>query len=165
MWNPYCRQNVNAGPLEELIERYELVVINDTDFPTRPSSPGMSIIDLALTSPELGSLQVWKTPEEYPLLSNHELILMEWEDIKIPGQKNTQAAISGWSIKNLLEDEKKLKAVRSDWEKVNADHQLLVLLCTKQELDKKVEWFQETLTEFLNNHTKITQITSYSKRW
>ena len=34
MWNPHCRQNVNAGPLEELIESYELIVNNDTDFPT-----------------------------------------------------------------------------------------------------------------------------------
>ncbi len=29
---------------------------------------------------------------------------MEWEDIDIPGQRNKQAAMSGWSIKNLLED-------------------------------------------------------------
>ena len=56
MWNPHCRQNINAGPLELLIERYELIVNNDTNFPTRPSSPGISIIDLALTSPELGLL-------------------------------------------------------------------------------------------------------------
>ena len=32
---------------------------------------------------------------------------MEWEDIEVPGQKNSQAAMRGWSIKNLLEDEKK----------------------------------------------------------
>ena len=39
------------------------------------------------------------------------------------------------------------------------------LLCTKQELDKEVEWFEEKLTELLNKHAKITQITSFSKRW
>ena len=165
MWNPHCRQNVNAGPLEELIESYELIVNNDTDFPTRPSSPGISIIDLALSSPGLGPLRVWEIPEEYPSLSDHELILMEWEDIDTPGQRNSQPAMSGWSIRNLLEDEKKLKAAQSDWEKLNVNHQLLDLLCTKQELDKEVEWFQETLTGLLNKHAKITQITSYSKRW
>ena len=39
------------------------------------------------------------------------------------------------------------------------------LLCTKQELDQEVEWFERKLTELLNNHVKITQITSYSKQW
>ena len=90
---------------------------------------------------------------------------MEWEDIEAPSQKNTQTIMSGWNIKNLLEDKKKLKAAQSDWVKLNANHQLLDLLCTKQELDKEVEWFQETLTELLNKHAKATQITSYSKRW
>lgn len=78
IWNPHCWQNVNTGSLKELIESYELIVNKDTDFFTRPSSPGISIIDLALTSPELGLLRVWEIPEEYPaLLSDHELILME----------------------------------------------------------------------------------------
>ena len=42
----------------------------------------MSIIDLALTSPGLGLLCVWEILEEYPLLSDHELILSEWEDME-----------------------------------------------------------------------------------
>ena len=110
IWNPHCRQRVNARPLEELIDNYELIVNNNTDFLTRPLSPGISIIDLALTSPELGPLRVWEFPEEYPSLSDHELIMMEWEDIEAQGE-NTQTVMNGWSIKNLLEDDKSLKAV------------------------------------------------------
>ena len=165
IWNPHCRKNINAGPLEELIKSYELIVNNNTDFPTRPSSPGMSIIDLALTSSDLGLLRVWEIPEEYPSLSDHELILMEWEDIDVLGQRNNQVAMSGWSVKNLLEDNELLEAMQSDWKRYNRDHQLLDLHCTKQELDKEVEWFEKKLTELLNKHAKITQITSYSKRW
>ncbi len=165
MWNPHCRQRINAGPLEELIESYELIVNNDTDFPTCPSSPGISIIDLAITSSDLGPLRVWEIPEEYPSLSDHELILIEWEDIDTQGHENAQATMSGWSIKNSLEDDKLLEAAQSDWKRLNRDRQLLDLFCTKLELDKKVEWFQEKLTELLNTHAKITQITSYSKRW
>ena len=75
IWNPHCRQKQNAGPLEELIETYELLINNDTDFPTRPGSRGISIIDLALTSPDLGLLRGWEIPEEYPSLSDHELIV------------------------------------------------------------------------------------------
>ena len=70
-----------------------------------------------------------------------------------------------WSIKNLLEDDKLYKVAQSDWKRLNENHQLLDLLCTKQELDKEVEWFQEKLTELLNTHVKITQITSYFQHW
>ncbi len=77
MWNPRYHQRQNAGPLEELIETYELLVNNNTDFPTRPASRGVFIIDLALTSSDLGLLRVWEIPEEYPSLSDHELILLE----------------------------------------------------------------------------------------
>ena len=82
MWNFYYRQSKNVGPLEELIEGFELIVNNNTNFLTHPSSQGISIIDLALTCPKLGILRVWKIPEKYPSLSDHELILIEWEDIE-----------------------------------------------------------------------------------
>lgn len=68
---------------------YELIVNNNTDFLTHPSSQGISIIDLALTSSKFGPFWVLETPEKYPLLSNYKFILMEWEDIEAPGQKNT----------------------------------------------------------------------------
>lgn len=76
IWNPYWRQNVNAGPLEKLIENFKLI-LNNTNFPTRPSSLGISIINLALTSPALGLLRVWEILEDFLFLSDHELILLE----------------------------------------------------------------------------------------
>ncbi len=81
------------------------------------------------------------------------------------GRGNTQAAMIGWSIKNLLENDKLLQPAQSEWKWTGGDQQHLDLLCTKQELDKEVEWFEKKLTELLNNRAKITQITSYSKRW
>ncbi len=64
-----------------------------------------------------------------------------------------------------MEDDKLLQAAQVEWKRSNRDQQPLDLLCTKQDLDKEVEWFEKKLTELLNNHAKITQITSYSKRW
>lgn len=58
MWNPHCHRRQNGGPLEMLIETYELLVNNDPDYATRPSSGGIFIINLALTSPELSPLRV-----------------------------------------------------------------------------------------------------------
>ena len=95
MWNPYCHHNVNVGPLKELIESYELIVKNNTNFSTRPSSPGISIFDLAVTSLDLGPLRIWKIPEEYLSLSDHELILIEWENMDIQSCRNTQAVMNG----------------------------------------------------------------------
>ena len=59
VWNPHCHLKKNAGPLEELIDSYELIVNNDPDYATCPSSRGqLSIIDLALTSLELSQLLI-----------------------------------------------------------------------------------------------------------
>ena len=135
MWNPHCWQNVNAGPLEELIKSYELIINNDINFPIRPSSPGILIIDLALTSPDLDPLGVWEIPIEYPSLSDHKLILMEWEGIDIQSLGNTQTVISRWSIKNLFKDDKLFQVAQAEWKKTNKDQQPLDLLYTKQELD------------------------------
>ena len=95
MWNPRCHQRQYAGPLEELIERYELLVNNDIDVPTRLASRGVSIIDLALISLDLGLLRVWEIPEEYPSLSDHELILLEWENIDLGCHENQQSTMTG----------------------------------------------------------------------
>ena len=164
MWNPHCRQKQNAGPLEELIERYELMVNNDTDFPTRPASRGISIIDLALTSPALGPLRAWEIPEEYPSFSDHELILVEWEDSEIENLEARQPALSGWSIQNLLEDDKLLQAAKEDWEKSSLGRTNLGLSSTVEDLDEEVEWFESELVKLLNNHAKLTRVTAYSKR-
>lgn len=47
-----------------------------------------------------------------------------------------------------------LEAALSEWVKLNTNYQRLDLLFKKQELDKKVEWFQETITELLNKHAE-----------
>ena len=44
--------------MEELIESYELIVNNNTNFFTRSLSPRISIIDLAIISSELGPFWV-----------------------------------------------------------------------------------------------------------
>jgi len=63
-----------------LIECYSLQVENDLDMPTRPKlTPGISIIDLVLTSQELGPLQLWAVDTEHQTGSDHELIVLEWE--------------------------------------------------------------------------------------
>lgn len=163
MWNPRCHQQQNASPLEELIERYELLLNNDTDFPTRPASRGVSIIDLALTSPDLGLLRVWEIPEEYPSLSDHEFILLEWEDIGLGCHENQQLAMTGWSIKNLLQDKGLWQAAKDEWQRINLGHDYLSHLSTKEDLEKEVEWFQSKIVELLDKHAKLPILVPISK--
>ena len=97
-----------------MIEIYDLIVNNDTDFLTCLASYGIFIIDLALTSPKLDLLWVWEIPEKYPSFLDHELILMEWEDIQLESQENQQPIKSRWDIQNLLQDKKLLQAAHKD---------------------------------------------------
>ena len=90
---------------------------------------------------------------------------MEWEDLKIEDQEKQQLATKGWSIQNLLQDEKLRQAAKNDWGKSSTGHKYLTPLCTKDDLDKEVEWFENNLVELLNNHAKITRVCAYSKRW
>ena len=114
IWNSHCYHRQNAGPLEEFIETYKLLVNNNIDFPTRPGSQGMSIIDLALTSPDLDLLREWEIPEEYPLVFDHKFFFLKWEDILIKGTKMQQPATKRWSIQNLLEDKNLRQVAKSD---------------------------------------------------
>ena len=165
MWNPRCYHKQNTGPVEELIEIYELLVNNNTDFPTRLTSRGVSIIDLALTSPNLGHLRIWEIPEEYSSFSDHELILLEWENIGLECQENQQPAVSGWRIKNLLQDKILWQAAKNEWQKSSLGHDYLSDLSIKKDLDVEVEWLQTKIVELLNKHAKITKIGAYLKRW
>ena len=81
IWNSHCRGRKNAKPLEDLIEKFNLLINNESGRTTRPASDGISIIDLALSTAELGPLTLWEIPDDYPSLSDQELILLRWEDI------------------------------------------------------------------------------------
>lgn len=87
---------------------------------------------------------------------------MEWEDMDVEENKKALATISGWSIQKLLEDEKLLQVAKEEWEKTSLGQSPLGFSSTKEDLDKKVEQFQNKLVMLLNNHAKITRITAYS---
>ena len=80
-------------------------------------------------------------------------------------QENQQPAMSGWSIQNLLQDEKLQQAARDDWEKFSIGQKYLTPLSTKEDLDKEAQWFESKIAELLNNHAKITRVCAYSKQW
>ena len=80
LWNPHMRAQVNAGPLDDLINKEGLYINNELGVSTRPKrTPGISIIDLALTTVSMGPLETWTIDQEHPTGSDHELTIMEWD--------------------------------------------------------------------------------------
>lgn len=90
---------------------------------------------------------------------------MKQKGIDTPSQGNTQEAMTGQNIQNLLEDENLFKVAKNARKQLNSNHQFLNLFDTKQELDKEVKWFDKKLTDLLNNHAIIMQVIFYSKQW
>ena len=81
IWNPHCQRKQNNTILKDLIEQFGLFINNKPGRSTCLSNKEVLVIDLALSSIELGPIILWEIPEQFPLLSNHELIVLRWEDI------------------------------------------------------------------------------------
>jgi Endonuclease-reverse transcriptase len=81
-WNPLVSQRKEAGPLEQLIKDYDLILNNELGAITRPGKENKgSIIDLTFTITEIGPLDLWAIEEDKPTPSDYALIVLEWADI------------------------------------------------------------------------------------
>ena len=165
IWNPHCQRRQNATILEDLIEQFGLFISNEPGRSTRPSSREVSVIDLALSSIELGPLTLWEIPEEFPSLSDHELIVLRWEDIDCDSVNQNSGKITGWDIQGLIEDKNSLQAAQSQWMVHTKNRPILHSSSTQQELDEEVNWVETLLTNILNAHSKSMRVTPFSKKW
>lgn len=164
VWNPYCQRKKNAKPLEDFIEKFDLLINNESGRTTRPASNRVSIIDLALSLAELGFLTLWEIPKDYPSLSDHELILLRWEDLTYDLPNKNHAKPTGWDIQGLTKSSENLKSAFADWASRNKSRKSLDYTSNQKHLDEEVDWIEKNLAEVLNAHTKILRITFFSKR-
>ena len=97
-WNPACQHRQRADRLEFIIDQYGLIVNNDTTVATRPKkSPGLSIIDLTLTTPDIGFLSAWTIDPDYATPSDHELITFDVEALnQEKGILSPSTDVTGW---------------------------------------------------------------------
>lgn len=100
--------------LKSLLKTISLLLNNDINFLIRSLRQQILIIDLVFTSLELGILRVWRIFKEYSSLSDHELILINREDIETQELKKQQEIIIGLIIKKLHEDNKLLQEAKSE---------------------------------------------------
>ena len=120
---------------------------------------------MALTTASLRPFTLWEIPKEYLSVSDHELILLQWEDLRQDQDQSKPAINTGWNIQALLEDEDLLLVAKEEWEKIGSSRPYLSLSSSKNDLDSEVEWFEAALGGWLDKHAKITRVTSFSKRW
>ena len=141
VWNPGATSRRDAAALEELIEIYELYVNNDSDVPTRSkTTPGKSIIDLAITFPEMEALSAWYVDSEHPTTSDHELIVVEWEEMGRPPSEVSNE-VTGWDIAALLADAEASEEAAKMWKRESELREKLTDSCEREEVAEKAVWF------------------------
>ena len=165
IWNPLANIRTNAGPLESLIEEESLYINNEPGVPTRPkATPGISIIDLALTTVSMGPLQAWMVDRDHSTGSDHELLVMEWATIEHLSEPPSRE-VTGWQIQALQADPQNLENAERSWQAYSEQRTQLDDTCSADELAGEAVWIQETLTAVLDQHAQPVWVTPRSKRW
>jgi Endonuclease-reverse transcriptase len=90
-WNPLTDRRKDANSLEAIIDKFDLILNNESRAITRPNSrDNNSIIDLTFTTTSIGLLNSWLIEEEYTTPFDHELIVFDWLDIELNQSKTPQ---------------------------------------------------------------------------
>ena len=139
VWNPHCHKRQNASILEGFIDQFGLLINIEPGRSTRPTSQVVSVIDLALSMVELGPLTLWEIPEEYPALSDHELILLRWEDIDVGLSQSNLSKATGWDIQGLIDNKDQLSKAQKEWVIQSQKRPILQSSCNRLALDQEVE--------------------------
>jgi hypothetical protein len=165
LWNPLISTKIDAGPLEEIIEKYDLILNNEPGVITRPNArKNQSIIDLTFTSTAIGLLNSWTIEEEFSTPSDHELIVLEWADLEFNQFRSKNQEITGWNIQKLQSDEKQLKLANSYWQEISKNRDLIDNTCINEDLEKEAIWIENSLIKTLDLFAKPVRITAFSKR-
>ena len=142
------------------------MTINELGIITRRSSENISIIDLTITSPSMGDSITWSIPGgKYSSISNHKLIIIGWEDLAEDLTLLDGGRPTNWDIKNLVEDDEKLKKATAEWKLASQERPYLLPSCSQEDLKEEVSWLEDQLIRVLDSNARINYVTSYSKRW
>lgn len=93
--------------MQTLINTHNLIINNDTSIPTRPKqTAGHSVIDLAITTPELGFVAEFPIDPDCLIPSDHELITFDLDNLDhTHGSMGPSKEVTGWALKDLIEEQ------------------------------------------------------------
>lgn len=106
-WNSFCKTRIRADKLEKIIDQHKLPVDNDMTIPTRPKQTlGCFIIDITMTTPDIGYLPAWTIDPEYSTPPDNELIIFDFENLNSQvGQAQSCSEITGWALKEIKSEQ------------------------------------------------------------
>jgi len=100
-WDPWVVGRQNAGTVERLIEKHELIVNNNDHQPTRRGKKCKSIIDLTLSTRRVGALATWEIDENLATASDHEVIVFSWPPLAGTEGMREASTEPTWNIDRL----------------------------------------------------------------
>ena len=165
-WDPWVTGKQNAGTVERLIEKYELIVNNNDHQATRCGKNSRSIIDLTLSTRGVGALVTWEIDEDLATTPDHEVIVFEWAPLNAAISERQINATQNWNTDRLCSDKQALEAAGEHWLELSEGRSLINAWATSPtELEAEALWIQDNLRAVLDRHAAGRAPRPRSKRW
>jgi len=164
-WDPWVAGRQNAGTVERLMERHELIVNNNDHQATRRRKNCRSIIDLTLSMRKVGALARWEIDENLATASDHEIIVFLWPPLVAAKDKEEITTTPNWNIDRLCADEQAVKAAGEHWSELSDRRRPIDTEASEAELEDEARWLQDSLRALLDKHAPGRSPSARSKRW
>jgi hypothetical protein len=166
VWDPWVVSRHNAGTVERLIERHELIVNNNDYQPTRWGKNCKSIIDLTLSTRNIGALTSWGIDSDRATTSDHEVIVFAWMPLRATAAAEEATAAPNWNIERLCADDQAMEEAAEHWRTLSEGRPVVdSYAATEEELEAEAFWIQNSLKVVLDTHAPGKAACARSKRW
>ena len=140
-WDLWVAGKQNAGPVERLIERHQLIANNNDCQPTRIGKNCRSVIDLTLSTCGVGPLVTWEIDSDQATTSDHEVIVFAWTLLNDVAVSEEATAVPNWNIDRLFADEQAMREAGECWHMLCEGRPLIESQsATVEELETEVNW-------------------------
>jgi hypothetical protein len=165
-WDPWVAGRRNAGTVERLVERHDLIVNNNDYQPTRFGKNCKLTIDLTLSSRQVGALVTWEIDSGRATTSDHEVIIFAWTPLgATPGDEEAKAA-ANWKIDRLCADEQAMEEAGEYWRALSEGRPPVdAQAATIEELEAEAFWTQGNLKAVLDRYAPGKIARARSKKW
>jgi hypothetical protein len=165
-WDPWVSSRNNAGTVERLIERHQLIVNNNDYQPTRWGKNCKLIIDLTLSTRNVGELTFWGIDPDRATTSDHEVIVFAWTPLRAIVATEEAVAAPNWNIERLCADEQAMAEAAEHWRLLSEGRPLVDShAATEEELEAEAFWIQNSLKIVLDANAPGKAACARSKRW
>ena len=165
-WDPWVSGRRNAGTTERLIERHDLIINNNDHQSTRWGKNCKSIIDLTLSTRQVGALTAWDIDSNLATTSDHEVIVFAWAQLRATAATEEATATPNWNIGRLYAEKQAMEEAAEHWRTLSEGRLSVDPHATsEEELEAEASWIQNSLKVVLDTHAPGKAACARSKRW